>query len=1085
MTTQKKLKGQGYKRRHSSQSTEKDDCQNELFNRHLLETCPIGLALCRMDGTLVKVNVAFADIIGRTIEETLQLTYSQITPKKYAFQEQRQLESLEKTGRYDSYEKEFMHKNGHLVPVRLKGVLIEINGEKLIWSSVEDITDRQKLQEELIKQRDFNKTIIEACPAFIVTLSLDGKTQMMNPAMLNALGYNLKEVLGTNYVETFVPEADRVGIYENIESLLHTGQESFYVNHVLTKTGEERLVEWHTRFVKNETGEIEFGIAVGIDISDRKALEKELANKQALFDGFFSTATAGFLILDNELRYVLLNQAIADINGIPIVNHIGKKVKEVLPELAPTIEGIYEKILTTGEPYLNEEVRGETPQQAGVERHWMVSYFPLPGSDDKPLGLGGVVVEITDRKQAEAQLKKYQEQLEELVAERTVELTKTNQQLQDKIAEIEEAQGVLKQQAQIINQIHDAVICCDLNGIITSWNKGAERLYGYSALEAIGQEITFFYCRDELSRLQTDVVEPLFTKGSNEIEMKAVCKTGEVIYVHLSISLLHDKEENVTGMIGYSINITDRKQAEEILLKSEQTLRQKAMQEALINQLAGQIRNSLNLDTILATAVQEIHNLMQIDWCVFGWYRLNLESPIWEGMYEAKNPALPTLLASYPVDLENLMVQQILQMNVVRTDDLNLLEEPEMRLNYLSLGIHSSLAMPIQTQSGEIGVIGCNHSQLRPWKDEEVELLKAVADQLAIAIDQARLYEKTSIAAAQAQAQAQQLEKTLQQLQRTQTQLIQSEKMSSLGQLVAGVAHEINNPVNFIYGNLAPAEEYTQDLLRLLQLYEITYPNPTPEIQAKIEAIELDFLREDLPKILNSMKIGADRIREIVLSLRTFSRLDEAEMKAVNIHEGIDSTLLILQNRLKARTDHPPIQIIKEYGNLPVVECFPGQLNQVFMNIITNAVDALDEYNKRRSSSEINLNPSTITIRTTLTAGVWDGPIANDGTTTARNCSYGIEKLATDRQLSITNLPFIVIQIIDNGPGMKEEVKRRLFDPFFTTKPVGKGTGLGLAISYQIIVEKHHGILKCNSAPNQGAEFIIQIPIRQSNKTHN
>lgn len=287
----------------------------------------------------------------------------------------------------------------------------------------------------------------------------------------------------------------------------------------------------------------------------------------------------------------------------------------------------------------------------------------------------------------------------------------------------------------------------------------------------------------------------------------------------------------------------------------------------------------------------------------------------------------------------------------------------------------------------------------------------------------------------------------LQALQQTQAQLIQTEKMSSLGQLVAGVAHEINNPINFIYGNLPHAADYTQDLLNLVKLYDEKYTDADSEIKAYREDIDLEFLVDDLPKMLESMRIGADRIREIVLSLRNFSRLDEAEMKRVSVHDGIDSTLLILQNRLKASPGHPGIEVIKEYGRLPLIECYAGQLNQVFMNILSNAIDALDQYNQRRSPEEIEANPATITIH-------------------------------TEAQPQATP-PTVIIQIRDNGPGIPPEHQTRLFDPFFTTKPVGKGTGLGLSISYQIVVEKHHGVLKCNSEPGKGAEFWLEIPIRQ------
>ncbi|MBF2008935.1 MAG: HAMP domain-containing protein [Chlorogloeopsis fritschii C42_A2020_084] len=288
------------------------------------------------------------------------------------------------------------------------------------------------------------------------------------------------------------------------------------------------------------------------------------------------------------------------------------------------------------------------------------------------------------------------------------------------------------------------------------------------------------------------------------------------------------------------------------------------------------------------------------------------------------------------------------------------------------------------------------------------------------------------------------LKTALSELQRTQAQVVQNEKMSSLGQLVAGVAHEINNPVNFIHGNITHLNEYTQDLLRMIQLYQQRHPSSDPEIQALADEIDLEFLVDDLQKMLSSMKIGTDRIRTIVLSLRNFSRMDESEFKTVDIHEGIESTLLILAHRLKERPEHPAIEVIRDYGNLPPVECYPGQLNQVLMNILVNAIDVLDEVNAKRTNREIEENPSQITIRTSL----------------------------IDSQS-------VKIAIADNGSGMPEQVKNRIFDPFFTTKPVGKGTGMGMAISYQIITEKHGGKLECFSTPGKGTEFIIQVPISQ------
>ncbi|MEY3867623.1 MAG: PAS domain S-box protein [Microcoleaceae cyanobacterium] len=294
----------------------------------------------------------------------------------------------------------------------------------------------------------------------------------------------------------------------------------------------------------------------------------------------------------------------------------------------------------------------------------------------------------------------------------------------------------------------------------------------------------------------------------------------------------------------------------------------------------------------------------------------------------------------------------------------------------------------------------------------------------------------------QLREQSQQLEAAFTQLKQTHSQLLQSEKMSSLGLLVAGVAHEINNPVSFINGNISYLKEYAEKLLDLIKLYQQHYPNPVKEIQAEIDAIELDFLIEDLPKILSSMNVGIDRICQIVKSLRNFSRMDEAELKSVNIHEGLDSTLMILNHRLKAKSDNPGINIIKNYGDLPLIECYPGPMNQVFMNILSNAIDALEDYNKQRSPEEIQQNPNQIKITT-----------------------------------SVINNYLMEIVISDNGPGISEEVIQHIFDAFFTTKPVGKGTGMGLSISYQIIVERHGGKLTCLSELGKGTEFIIKIPM--------
>ncbi|MBD2326604.1 MASE1 domain-containing protein [Alkalinema sp. FACHB-956] len=293
------------------------------------------------------------------------------------------------------------------------------------------------------------------------------------------------------------------------------------------------------------------------------------------------------------------------------------------------------------------------------------------------------------------------------------------------------------------------------------------------------------------------------------------------------------------------------------------------------------------------------------------------------------------------------------------------------------------------------------------------------------------------------------LQQTLTKLQQTQLQMLQSEKMSALGQMVAGIAHEINNPVNFIHGNLTYIERYVKDLLQVIEAYQLHYPQPPQTLQILLDEVHFTFLQADLIKLLQSMNVGTDRIRQIILSLRNFSRLDEADFKAVNLHEGLENTLLILQHRFIGKHNRPDIEIVKHYGDLPLVECYPSQINQVFMNLLVNAIDALEEPIAQSANDHEKPHLRRIWIAT--------------------------RAIANDR---------IQVEIVDNGVGIPEDVKSRIFDPFFTTKPVGKGTGLGLSISYQIITEKHQGQLWCSSTPGRGTKFMIEIPVHQYPRTN-
>ncbi|MEG4199520.1 PAS domain S-box protein [Microcoleus sp. Pol12A5] len=592
------------------------------------------------------------------------------------------------------------------------------------------------------------------------------------------------------------------------------------------------------------------------------------------------------------------------------------------------------------------------------------------------------------------------------------------------------------------------------DGQLLNANQGFCNIVGYSELELKSRNVGDISHPEDIAADVESRDRLLAGEIFNySIEKRFIRKDGSLVWTNMTVSLVREVFGEPTYVIGVIEDISARKLAEAIL-------RQQLKRERLVVGMLERIRSSLNLEEILTKTVAEVRQFLQTDRTVI--YQFN---PDWSGFVNVESVGKNWLaIQGITIDdscFEDSYASAYEHGRTVAVDDIYQANLSECYINLLSqFQVRANLVVPV-LQGAKLWGLLIAHECAGPrhWLEIEVECLQQISVQLAIAIQQSMLFEQAQSeitdrkqaesalqeSEARERSKALELEAAINKLRTTQAQLVQNEKMVSLGQLVAGVAHEINNPVSFIHGNINPARNYTLDLLELIKVYQDYCPNPPAQVLDKINEIDLDYIAEDFPRLFNSMQVGTERIVEIVKSLRNFSRLDESAGKSVNIHEGIDSTLMILQNRLKSHSSPGEIKIVKDYQLLPQIECFPGELNQVFMNILINAIDALEERDKQRSIEECDRHPSTIVIRSYQAAA-----------------------------------GFVAVSIADNGRGIPESVRPRLFDPFFTTKPVGKGTGLGLSISHSIIVDRHGGRLSCISTPGEGAEFLIEIPVRSN-----
>jgi PAS domain S-box-containing protein len=964
--------------------------------------------------------------------------------------------------------------------------------QQLIYAVARDITHYKQAEEELKRTQARLQYLLAHTPAAIYSCQPSGdyRATFMSENTVLVAGYEAQEFFQNNslWLDNIHPE-DMDSILTGLTPLFERGHHvhEYRFRH---KDGRYRWIRDELKLVRDENGNPLEIVGYWSDISNRKLTETALRQSEKRYRRMIETTLEGVWMIDESNQTTLVNQRMASMLGYTIEEMMGKEVFEFMDENTQTIAQQYVARRRLG---ISEQYDLKLRHRKGSEVWVIVSTTPIYSTQGQYIGALKMLTDITQRKQAEKALQEQEAILRsfydssplmmgvvelldddvlhlsdnqttaqffgttpdamrnQLASHLGAPLTHIQQWIEhykksestatpvrfeyqhctateskwlsatvcfigkmlngrsrfsyivEDITERKQSEETLRQQLAAVEAAMDGIAILNPQQEFIYLNQAHVKLFGYNnSTELLGKTWHGLYSPEQIQGFNHDIFPILSQTGQWHGEAIAKKQDGSTFFEEVSLTLTQDG-----GLICVCRDITQRKQSEEQLRWEEALMR--SMTEA--SPLAFYVVDN-RTDSIL---------YFNPRFCEI-WGIEHLEQSMQRG--ELKNndiiPACIPLLADIVAFAESCKPLQTEENRVVIEDEIPFVDGRTIR------------RFSAQVRDESDRYFG------RLYVFEDVTERKQ-AEAMLKAISQ-REHEKAT-----------QLELTLKELQHTQAQLVQKEKMASLGQLVAGVAHEINNPVSFIYGNLFPAREYAQDLLELVKLYQRYYPEPVPEILEQIEQIEPDYIAEDFPQLLNSMQDGAERITQIVLSLRNFSRLDEKELKWVDIHEGIDSTLLILQHRLKQQPHRAEIQVIKQYGNLPRIECYSSQLNQVFMNILSNAIDALEMRHEEGGEYE----PMAGSYTQDATLMIW----------------IGTEDVESNR---------VIIHITDNGSGITPDAQERLFDPFFTTKPPGKGTGLGLSISYQIVVERHRGKLWCHSTPDHGTEFTIELPITAS-----
>ncbi len=948
--------------------------------------CTIGF-----DGYLKRINPAFTRLLGYSRDELLSVPITRFIHPEERDSSAEQFEQIVAGVTQAVFENRWRCQDGTYR--WFSWSLTPYPESQICYATARDITDRRQTEEALRASEQRFRDVTEAAGEYVWEIDAKGIYTFLTERVQDVKGHPVASLLGRSPF-TVMPLED-IATVQSILRVASEHKESFRLQHRdITADGRVVWEEVSGLPILNTEGEIIGFRGTGLSITEQKTAEASLR----LYKQAVESSSDAICITDADFEYIAHNEAFAELfDLVQEPDLIAEFVSQDTAYADPQIAQVIANAIHRGHPFAGEVMMRS---YRGKNIPALLRANIMRDQAGNIVGVIRAYTDISDRKAAEAQL-----QMQEAFLRSIYDGT--------------------------AHRIFALNVLPDGSVVYSGHNRAAEEATGWLSDHVVGVSPSVMFGEAAGAAIQA-LCQQCIEQKQPITQEEYLTLNGQPAWVLTTFNPLQDYAGNVHRIIGTSFDITPIKQA-------EAQLRQQARIADFRAEIDSLLTRGEDLRTMLQGCCEVIVTFMDAAfariWLLLDGEAETLTLQASAGLYthiDGGHARVP--VGQFKIGLIAAAKKAHLTNDVLSDPHVGDKAWAERE------GMVAFAGYPLIVDEQLTGVVALFARQ--PLTQEAFKALGMVADEIALGVRRKQAEVQLQRSEMRLRQQAQELQTTLEELQQAQLRLVQSEKMSSLGQLVAGVAHEINNPVNFIYGNLTHARSYTRDLLHLIELYQNHYPHPHEDIQDEAEEMDLEFVMEDLPKLLNSMKVGAERIQGIVSSLRTFSRMDEAEMKAVNLHDGLDSTLMILQNRTRANANSHEVEVVRHYGDLPLVECYAGQLNQVFMNILSNALDALEAI---RTGQHPDKNVARIVITTALTA---------------------------DNQVSIA--------IQDNGEGIPPGIRDRLFDPFFTTKPIGKGTGMGLSISYQIVTGKHGGSLTCTSQEGVGTTFTVTIPLQQT-----